>query len=81
MEMRHHRPFRFSLCGTGTWCGLHGSETLRDWAVELLDLTGADGKTYRAGQCQRCSRVFWGIHGEPWHADCRYLGICAGDSP
>jgi hypothetical protein len=51
------KPLRFQ-------CGLHGSDTLRDRPVELLDLAGANGKTYCVGQRQRCGRINWGVQGE-----------------
>jgi hypothetical protein len=64
-DLHAERPVRFK-------CGLHGGDTLRDRPVEVLNLDGADGKSYRVGQCRRCGRVFWGIKGErpkrryPW---------------
>jgi hypothetical protein len=51
------KPLRFR-------CGLHGSDTLRDRPVEVLDLNGADGKIYSVGQCRSCGRIFWGVKGE-----------------
>jgi hypothetical protein len=45
-------------------CGFH-SPTCRDHGpVEITDLPGMDGKTYRVGQCSRCGRMFWGVKGE-----------------
>jgi hypothetical protein len=67
------KPLRFR-------CGHHALAERDPGPVPLLDLPGADGKTYRAGQCRSCGRIFWGVKAEPWHADCRYLGVCAGDS-
>jgi hypothetical protein len=32
--------------------------------VQLLNLAGADGTTYRAGQCGACGRIFWDVKGE-----------------
>jgi hypothetical protein len=68
------KPLRFR-------CGHHAVTERDPGPVNLLDLHGTDGKTYRAGQCRRCGRIFWGVKGQPWHADCRYLGVCAGASP
>jgi hypothetical protein len=54
-------------------CGHHAVTERDPGPVQLLDLHGADGKTYRVGQCGRCGRVFWGVRGEgpkrcyPWH--------------
>jgi hypothetical protein len=44
-------------------CGFH-NETWNDPPVEVADLPGRDGKIYRAGQCLRCGRIFWGVLGE-----------------
>jgi hypothetical protein len=56
------KPLRFR-------CGHHAVTERDPGPVALLDLTGADGKTYRAGQCRLCGRIFWGTRGEPWHAE------------
>jgi hypothetical protein len=64
-DLHAERPMRFK-------CGLHGGDTLRDRPVEVLDLAGADGNSYRVGQCARCGSIFWGVKGEkptrrhPW---------------
>jgi hypothetical protein len=40
-------------------CG-HYAVTERDpGPVALLDVTGADRRIYRVGQCRLCGRVFW----------------------
>jgi hypothetical protein len=58
------KPLRFR-------CGHHALTERDPGPVQLIDLHGADGKTYRAGQCRLCGRVFWGILGERPVADYR----------
>jgi hypothetical protein len=61
------RPLRFR-------CGAHPVRKRDPGPVNLLDLAGTDGKTYRIGQCRLCGRIFWGVKGEPSPTECRYLG-------
>jgi hypothetical protein len=58
-------------------CGHHALTERDPGPVQLLDLNGGDGKTYRVGQCWRCRRVFWGVKGEPSPNKCLYLVVCA----
>jgi hypothetical protein len=55
-DLSDETPLRFK-------CG-HHNDTDGDKPVELLNLVGADGKTYRPGQCRRCGRIFWSMKGE-----------------
>ena len=45
-------------------CGFHRLMIRDPSPVEVVDLAGMDGKTYRVGQCRRCGRVFGGVKGE-----------------
>jgi hypothetical protein len=57
IDLRAVRPREFRR-------GFH-RPTYRDLGpVEVVDLAGMDGKTYRVGQCDRCGRMFWGVKGE-----------------
>jgi hypothetical protein len=45
-------------------CGFHGADARNPGPVEIVELVGVDGKTYRAGQCKLCGSIFWGVRGE-----------------
>jgi hypothetical protein len=45
------KPLRFR-------CGHHAVTERDTGPVQQLELHGADGKTYRAGQCRSCGRIF-----------------------
>jgi hypothetical protein len=45
-------------------CGHHRPTRRDPGPVEVVDLPGMDGRTYRVGQCPRCGRIFWGVKGE-----------------
>jgi hypothetical protein len=42
-------------------CGFHRPTNRDPGLVEVVNLGGMDGKTYRVGQCSRCGRMFWGV--------------------
>jgi hypothetical protein len=59
-DLHADKPMPFS-------CGFH-NDTRYDRPLEMVDLDGLDGKTYRVGQCPRCGRMFWGVKGRSWRS-------------